>query len=169
MGGLAPALWRLFAFAIDWVVIATWGGALFGLVWWSTDGSPSASSNPWQGQAIGFLSMTLPVVLYFSLCEASAGQGTLGKRMLGLRVSQLSGERAPWKQTLLRAALKFLPWEMGHLLAHQAFFAGDAGIPLWAFLPGILSFALPAWWVASLFVQGRTPYDRWSQTAVHRV
>lgn len=169
MGGIAPASLRLLAFAIDWIIIAAWGGILFGLVWWSNDGSPVAPAGPWQGQAIGILSMTLPVVFYFGLCEASAGQGTLGKRLLGLRVSQRNGARAPRRQTLLRAAMKFLPWELGHLLAQQAFFAGEEGIPRWAFLPGVLSFALPAWWLTSLIVQGRTPYDRCSQTVVHRV
>jgi len=169
VGGLAPALPRLLAFAIDWVVIAAWGGAIFALVWWSSDGSPSAPANPWQGQAIGFLSMTLPVALYFSLCEASARQGTLGKHMLGLRVCQRNGERAPWKQTFLRAVGKLFPWELGHLLAQQAFFAGEDGLSTWVLVPGLLSFALPAWWVASLLVQGRTPYDRWSRTMVHRV
>jgi uncharacterized RDD family membrane protein YckC len=54
------------------------------------------------------------------------GGATPGKRLLGLRVLTVSGDRLTWPRSLLRTALKFtLPWELAHnawwnLLSGQA-------------------------------------------------
>jgi uncharacterized RDD family membrane protein YckC len=85
--------------------------------------------NPWTAQAIGLLTMTLPVTLYFALCESSALRASLGKRVFGLVVSRETGERLLLRSALLRNAVKFVPWECGHTVAQQAAFSGEGGFP----------------------------------------
>lgn len=153
---------------IDWCVIALWGGALFAGAMLATGGEPSQPSNPWVAQGIGFLAMTLPVVLYFTLCECSRWQATLGKRILALRVTDIDGQRLPLRCALLRNAIKFAPWEAGHIVAQQAAFSGDADLPPWVWAPATVSFVGPLVWVITMFTAGRTPYDRWSGAQVIR-
>jgi uncharacterized RDD family membrane protein YckC len=164
----AIALRRLFAFAIDWLVVVLWGGVVFGAVMLATGGDPPRPANPWAAQAIGFLTMTAPVTLYFALCESSAMRASLGKRVLALAVSRETGERLPFGSALLRNAVKFVPWEFGHMVAQQAIFSGDAEFPAWLWGPVIIAYGGPLWWLVALIATGRTPYDRWASARVAR-
>ena len=47
-------------------------------------------------------------VLYFTVCESSAWQGTLGKLALGIRVTDLEGRRISFPRALGRYFAKFL-------------------------------------------------------------
>jgi uncharacterized RDD family membrane protein YckC len=47
-------------------------------------------------------------VLYFAVCESSAWQGTLGKLALGIRVTDLQGERISFPRALGRYFAKIL-------------------------------------------------------------
>jgi hypothetical protein len=154
------AMRRLWAFAIDWLVVVLWGGVLFGAVMLATGGHPPRPANPWTAQGVGFLTMTLPVTLYFALCESSAMRGSLGKRILGLAVSRETGGRLPFGSALLRNCVKFIPWELGHTVAQQAVFSGDSGLPNWVWGPMIVAFGGPVWWLIAMVTTGRTPYDR---------
>ena len=160
------AIRRLLAFFVDWLVIAAWGGALFGAVVLINAGIPSRPSSPWLSQAIGFVAMTLPVLLYFALTESASAQATLGKRALHLHVVRSDGEQLQLSTSLLRSAVKFAPWELGHTVANQAVYAGASGVPDWVYLPMALSLALPAWWAVSMFRGGATPYDALTSTKV---
>ena len=160
------AVRRLFAFAVDWLVVAAWGGVLFGAVMLATGGYPPPRPNPWTAQAIGFVTMTLPVTVYFALCESSAMRASLGKRILGLLVSRENGERLSLGAALLRNAIKFVPWECGHTVAQQAVFSGDRGVATWVWVPAIVALAGPLWWLVALMTTGRTPYDRWASALV---
>jgi uncharacterized RDD family membrane protein YckC len=162
------ALRRIGAFCIDWLVIALWGGLLFGIVMLASGGNPRPPAGPWAGQLLGLLTMTLPVVLYFTVCESAPMRGTLGKRALGLIVVDVEGQRLRPSAALLRNALKFLPWEFGHLVAQQSIHSGPEGFPAWVWLPALIAFGGPAWWVAALALRGRTPYDRISGSRVVR-
>lgn len=163
-----PRYFRLLAFALDWVVIAAWGGLLFGMVMLVSNGTPEPISGPWAAQAVGFLSMTLPVTLYFSVLESSRFQASIGKRMLDLRVRASQGGRLSFPRALARTAFKFAPWELGHVVAQQAIFSGDGGVPAWVYLPMLLSFLLPLWWVVSIIFRGSAPYDRWVGASVEK-
>jgi uncharacterized RDD family membrane protein YckC len=158
----AVAVRRLFAFAIDWLVMVLWGGVLFAAVMIATSGNPPRPENPWTGQAIGVLSMTVPVTLYFALCESSAMRASLGKRMLGLVVTRETGGRLLFGAALLRNAVKFVPWEFGHTVAQQAAFSGEGGLPAWVWGPAAVALVGPLWWLISMIATGRTPYDRWA-------
>ena len=69
----------------------------------------------WQIELWVLLSISLPSWLYFSLTESSARQATLGKRLLGLQVMTVNGERLTFWQALLRTLIKLIPWEFTHL------------------------------------------------------
>jgi uncharacterized RDD family membrane protein YckC len=59
--------------------------------------------------------VSLPTWLYFTLCESSSWQATLGKRLLGLRVTDAPGGRPGPGRALLRTTVKLVPWELNHL------------------------------------------------------
>jgi len=57
---------------------------------------------------------------YYVLTESSALQGTLGKRAVGLRVTDLDGRRIRPGRAIVRYLARFLsalPWQLGFLLA----------------------------------------------------
>ena len=167
-GQRAITVRRLVAFAMDWLVVVLWAGVVFGTVMMATSGNPSRPDNPWTAQAIGFLSMTAPVTLYFAFCESSAMRASLGKRALGLVVIQETGGRLLFGSALLRNAAKFVPWEFGHTVAQQAAFSGEGGFPAWVWGPAAVALVGPAWWLVSMIATGRTPYDRWASARVAR-
>jgi uncharacterized RDD family membrane protein YckC len=68
---------------------------------------------------VAFITLILPVVLYFSLQESSARQATIGKQKIGLQVINANGRRLSTGQALLRSGLKFLPWQMAHTAVFQ--------------------------------------------------
>lgn len=162
-------LLRLLAFALDWFVVALWGTLVFGLVMIASGGEPPRLRDPWTGQAIGFVTMTLPVILYFSLCESSPMRASFGKRALGLVVTQETGGRLSFGSALLRNGLKFTPWEFGHTVAQQSIFSSDGGLPPWTIGPAVFAFLGPLWFVTTLFTKRRTPYDRCAASRVARV
>ena len=165
----APPIRRILAFVIDWFVVAAWGAALFGVVMLRTGGDLSAPPDPWTGQLIGFVSMTLPVVLYFGLLESTQRGASLGKRAMGLRVTTTEGARLSVGSSIARSAVRFVPWEIGHLVAQQGFAAGESGPPGWVIPLMVVSVLVPAWWVLTLWIRGSTPYDTWTGTAVSSV
>ena len=108
----ATAVQRIVAYLIDYGVMVCFIGinaaASFVL--------PSAWFNsPASSHLVGFLGLTVPVWLYFSLTEASPWQGSVGKKVRGLSVGHhRTGDRLTWKQSFLRSGIKFLPWELAH-------------------------------------------------------
>jgi uncharacterized RDD family membrane protein YckC len=154
------AIRRFLAFGIDWLFMAIWAGIVFGLVMLIFSGQPPRPSGPWSGQAVGFLAMTLPIILYFSICEASAWRATPGKRFLSLRVVGIHADQNSFSRILLRNLIKFLPWELGHLVANQAIYSSAAGVPDWTYIPMFFAFVLPLWWMLSIIILGVSPYDR---------
>jgi uncharacterized RDD family membrane protein YckC len=162
----AIPLRRIGAFCIDYMACGSYAGVLFGIVLLANNGRvPQREFQPVEGQSIGLLSLTIPVILYFAICESSRWQGTIGKRLLGLRVQDMASNRLSFRKTLLRAFLKFLPWELGHTFVHQLVSGTTRSeasqVPLWAWSLLAVSILLDAWYLISLWVgSGRTAYDR---------
>lgn len=165
-GERSRAARRFLAFMLDWLVIAFWGGLLFAGVMVANGGDPQGPEGPWRAQGLGLLAMTIPVVLGFAVCEWSGLRATPGKRVLGLAVSDESGEKLSFGSALFRNLLKFLPWECGHTVAQQAIFAGEAGLSTWVWAPMVGAFLGPVWWIAAILMTGRAPYDRWAGSRV---
>lgn len=109
---------RIVAFALDYIIIA---GYLFIVIAVGVAGRtfvPSMTqtlfATPVSGQLAGFLSVTLPISLYFIFLESSDWQATWGKRRRGLRVTQAGGVQLSFPHALSRTVLKFMPWELAH-------------------------------------------------------
>lgn len=162
--------WRcLAAFGLDYLLILLYMGllALVSLTFLT----PRLSLNvPWQTQLLGFTTLTLPVGLYFALSE-SFGGGTLGKRWLGLKVTDETGAPLLLHRSLLRSGLKFAPWELSHTAVYRLIPWTVEGAALsfgqWTFLLGFyaLSFGLAASYVVGLF-RGQPLHDRVARSRV---
>lgn len=170
----APSWRRLAAFGADYLAILLYMGVLATVMttvmttMTTTVGAPLAgiAATPRQAQLLGFVTLTLPVGLYFAVAEGVFG-ATVGKRLLGLRVTNSRGARLSPGRSLLRSTVKFLPWELGHTAVHCLVFWTAAPEPLsapqLAFLTLFyaLSLGLAASFLLSLFVGSRRPlYDR---------
>lgn len=159
---------RLAAFALDYLIIATYLVVLLGLGVGATlvigaSGVPGWIESPIILDAVAFITTVLPVTLYFAIQESSPSQATWGKRKMGLKVVNAQGQRLKKLQAFARAAVKFLPWQM----AHTSLFH----IPGWPFAPEepalivvgglILAQMLVAVYLISLGTgkAHRTPYD----------
>jgi uncharacterized RDD family membrane protein YckC len=161
------ALRRLTAWMIDYFIVAIYMGLLFFVIFLVTGGSlilPGVST-PGARQILGAGTLTLPVLLYFAIMEASARQGTIGKQATRLRVTDRQLHRIGFGRSLLRSAIKFTPWEVAHLSIHRIPKEGDTPPVVLAGLVG--SLALAAIYLAGLFPgQGRPLYDVLAGTRV---
>lgn len=62
-----------------------------------------------------FLTVSIPIWLYFILQERSVHHATIGKRIMGLVVESQNGEPANLGQIISRTVIKLLSWEIFHL------------------------------------------------------
>lgn len=123
--------WRALALSIDWVVLSLVQGAIAGatglpMLGVSTQDAPdNAVSNVdwtttqtygvgplghhlhWHGEWL-FIISTLIALAYFVLLESSRWQGTLGKRVCRIRVTDLAGRRIGILRALGRYLGKFV-------------------------------------------------------------
>ncbi|GIP25661.1 hypothetical protein J23TS9_07910 [Paenibacillus sp. J23TS9] len=106
---------RIIAFLWDYVIIAGYLLLLVGLSFlirpWLV---PLFTTSALLAEITGFLFITLPVYLYFAICECSKSHATWGKRKMGIVVSGIRGQSIGLGSSLFRSALKFLPWELAH-------------------------------------------------------
>ena len=129
-----------------------------------TPDAQHASGLQWEAYILA--TVTTPVLLYLAGMESSAWQATMGKRVIGLRVVNQAGGRLHFGQALLRGAIKFLPFEIGHL----SFFLPT---PIWN-APQEMRIGFWTVWVLLglyMFTIWRTPakqsvYDRIARTYV---
>ena len=71
-------------------------------------------STPWQADLLAFVTLVLPVLLYFALQESGPQQATWGKHKRGLIVETLDDQRISRGQSMARSAIKLLPWQIAH-------------------------------------------------------
>lgn len=153
---------RIAAFIIDYSVIILpyiVGVTLFNAMRSGTDVSQFVPTNPAQGQLMGFLSVTLPVTLYFVVMESWRG-ATLGKLRMNLVVQAADGTPASFAAVLLRNVLKFVPWEITHMLIWRNVYSES--FPTWAFVGGLaLVYGLLGIYIATMVVSPsrQTLYD----------
>ncbi len=80
-----------------------------------------------QVYAVLLVNFSLPVWAYFMLSDASGSGRTVGKWLMGIRVSAIG-----WSSALVRTAVKLAAWELIHLgffgLAQQP---GEPGLAGW--------------------------------------
>jgi hypothetical protein len=104
---------RILAFALDYLLIAVYAAILFGV----STALYLENKIAINGQLLGFVSLTVPVFLYFFLMEKSKSRATLGKRVMKISVAVKQGNVT--QSMLMRNLLKFLPWEIAHTGVHQ--------------------------------------------------
>lgn len=118
---LAPATYwkRIAAFSIDLTLFAIYllilgALSLAGLKDSLEQVFPTLYLNPLTFDIFAFITTILPLLTYFSFLEQSSWQGTVGKRIMKIRVVSLTGSRIGCANALLRSGLKFLPWQLAH-------------------------------------------------------
>lgn len=126
---------RFVAFLIDGVIsgflflilliplfILTGAGAALGRIGSGEDISDEVAAFVGIGFVLGFFVITVGVRwLYYALSESSSWQGTLGKKMLNLTVTDLSGQPISFARASGRYFAKFItnliPLAIGYILA----------------------------------------------------
>ncbi len=78
---------------------------------------PTASPTGQEVWLVSALNFSLPTWTYFVLSDSSARGATVGKWLLGLRVTGVSVGSVGMARALGRTAVKLLPWETAHLSA----------------------------------------------------
>jgi len=155
---------RILAFALDYLIIIGYGMVLFAL----TTTISVASLSPLEGQIVGFISLTLPVFLYFYLMEKSSLAATLGKRVMNISVQTNTENNS--KRVLLRNILKFIPWEIAHLGVHWIiYYSGiDKAPPVWVWVALILPQIIVLGYILSIiFYKGESSlYDKIANTSI---
>jgi uncharacterized RDD family membrane protein YckC len=136
-GGVAYAgFWlRFVAFLIDGVValvafvilliplfILTGAGAVLSKIGSDEDISDNVGAALGFGFVLGFIGIILVVSwLYYALSESSAWQATLGKKMLSLKVTDMSGQPISFGRAsgrfFARIITKLIPLGIGYILA----------------------------------------------------
>jgi uncharacterized RDD family membrane protein YckC len=160
---------RAVAFALDFLVIAGYIAVLLGIgisvtlaVGPLEEGSPLLAS-PIFWDVIAFLFAVLPVIMYFTLQEASATRATWGKQKLGIKVVNAKGERLCVRQAFMRSLVKFLPWQLAHTsLFHIEGWPFVMGNPTPVVMAGLIAAqALVGVYALSLAISKthRAPYD----------
>jgi uncharacterized RDD family membrane protein YckC len=127
--------WRRFAaFLIDWVILYAAFGILFVIVLLMVGGGAVFSGNESVGDfadaLAGFaiflfvlliLGFFAGVWLYFATSESSASQATIGKRAMGIYVTDLQGQRITFGKASGRVfsciITRMIPFAIGYILA----------------------------------------------------
>lgn len=161
---------RFLALIIDWVAILIYACLLFVIMAaLATAGVVTLGAvHPITGQLIGFLTLTLPVVLYCILCEAGSKHATIGKRMLKIEVA---GDSLTTSQIVLRNVIKFLPWELAHAGILWINYINTPDTPLWIWIlliaPQVVAIAYIMFMVSTK--GSRSLYDMIAGTRVRHV
>jgi uncharacterized RDD family membrane protein YckC len=155
---------RFLAFMVDWLIIVLYACMLFGvtLILASQNIVTLGPVHPLQGQLIAFLTLTLPVILYYVLTESSSRHATIGKRAMKIRVYGSAGG------IVLRNVIKFLPWEFAHAGILWVNYINDVETPLWIWALLITPQVLVVCYLISIiYTRGaRSLYDNLAGTQV---
>ncbi len=168
------AVSRVSAYLIDYATIVAYIGILtaLSLLLLQEALRPIVSiEEKLSGHAFAFVTLTLPVWLYFTVQESGSKHATIGKRLLKLEVTGSRSGNARFPSIALRNGVKLLPWEFAHAaiwyVPERPFLDAMPTANLAICMAAILASAL---YVLTIFVgDGRTPYDRISGTQVESV
>ena len=164
LGRRATAFAFDYAWVLGWLVVVVVIGVVVRAAW--PDAAAAVFGDPIRAQATGFISVTLPISLAFAIAEASQRGATWGKRRMRLRVESAAGERIGLGRSLVRTALKFLPWELSHAAIWRFAFPESAPEAVPIALISIAWGLIGAYVVTALVGSRRTLYDRLSGTRV---
>jgi uncharacterized RDD family membrane protein YckC len=156
---------RALAFGIDYLIIAAYAMFLFGIASFFIE---VGNFNPIKGPIIGFITLTLPVFLYFLLTEKSKHKATIGKRAMNISVSD--HQPGVKGNIFIRNFVKFLPWEIAHLGVHWIVHYSNEKLdpPIWIWIALILPQVVVAGYMISILVYrgGYSIYDNIAKTKI---
>ncbi len=151
---------------IDWVIIISYAALLFLVVTVLLHFEIVSVGvvHPVKGQLIGFITLTLPVLLYCIFMERSASHATLGKRAMKLKVV---GDTAT-KNIVFRNVVKFLPWEFAHAGVLWINYQNNPNTPFWIWLLLIVPQVLIIVYLSSVIASkgSKSIYDSLAGTSV---
>lgn len=111
-------------------------------------------SREYSAELFGFVTITLPVSLYFAIMEASLRQATWGKSRARLKVVDIKeGKPLSLARSLGRTTMKFIPWELSHACIWYIRFHPESS---WPFTIGIIVVFLLVGLNMTLLVLSRT-------------
>jgi uncharacterized RDD family membrane protein YckC len=103
---------RLLAYLIDSVILGTIGGALQAVLALIVHGSSAIPQNggvvPTAASGVWSIIFVVGAWLYFAFMESSQYQATLGKMALGMKVTDVEGERISFARATARWFAKIL-------------------------------------------------------------
>lgn len=108
-----------------------------------------------------WLTISIPVWLYFTYFDSKKTKGTFGKRLFKIQVRSISGHRISFGKSFLRTILKLLPWEIAHfgvIFPEPIYYAENPNVGLMTYF-GLLLFGI---YVLSIFLSKNTQtlYDK---------
>ncbi len=173
---IAPLRLRFIALLIDLCIIVLYALFLLGisLIFYKLafGGVPHIVNNLGVHGAhlLGFVTLTLPVGLYFFLAENSRHHATLGKRIVKINVAAKSEKPLSKKQIAIRTIVKLLPWEFAHTFIYQVIYYSNNNVdtPAWVLVGLCIANILPlAYIVVILCRKDRAgPHDLAAKTLV---
>ncbi len=111
MAGLRLTVRRGLAYVVDVSILAIVLVPL-AFVLLGAAGPVSSGTDIWVRL---LLTVSTPAWAYFILTDRLTGGRSLGKRLLGLRTVGSGNDGPMWTASVVRTALKLLPWELIHL------------------------------------------------------
>lgn len=161
---------RILAWIIDWLIIGVYACALFGvmMILSSMEIVSLGSVHPLKGQLIGFLTLTLPVVLYCIVTEAGTKHATFGKRVMKI---EIVGSPLSTGEIVLRNVIKFLPWELAHAGVLWINYINTPETPLWIWILLIVPQVLVVIYILSIVATkgSKSLYDILAGTSVRHL
>jgi uncharacterized RDD family membrane protein YckC len=117
------------------------------------------------GNAVGFVTLIVPITIAAAGFDGSARHATPGKRALRLRVVSAAGGPG-FARALLRNAIKYaLPWEFAHT-AVFALVGSTTAPPVWVAILLAAAYSIPIVSLVLLIATGRPLHDRVARTSV---
>ncbi|SHF20146.1 RDD family protein [Seinonella peptonophila] len=133
---LATLKKRIFAYILDFLIILPYCILLYFInLLLDFPLTSFFSHSAIFAQLVGFACITLPVSIYFFICDYKLN-GTLGKKRVHIQIVDINHRKLGAYQVFVRTFFKFLPWEISHFVIWR--FQLPTILPNW-FLDLVLS------------------------------
>lgn len=76
----------------------------------------SQSTSGWRNHLWVYVTVSIPILIYFALSFSSKWQATFGMRLLGINVAGTGGESIGFGRALLRSLVMLIPFELNHVV-----------------------------------------------------
>lgn len=147
----APLKKRFLALFFEYLTILCYMVVLFGISMFFyfvvLDGIPKFSELEMNLISLALLG---PVILYSIIMEWGKNHATLGKMKMKLVVETTRLKPIKLWQIVIRNIIKFLPWQLAHIVIFHSFTLEGEFTPFWSIIMIIVNI-LPFVWIGFLF------------------